>query len=234
MEMESFNKSCVTTLIDYVDNKLLPNIHIKSVNPFEPIIVNYVPEPWILLGVGNYAAGLTHPDFSEYVVKIYAPGRLGIKEEVEVYSKIKSHTSYSECFYHTENYLILKRLKGKTLYSCINEGIAIPESIIKDIDEALEYAKSLGLNPHDVHVKNVMMIENRGVVVDVSDFTKTEECFLWKDFKKAYYKIYLPLFYKYHPAIPKLYLNIIRRVYKFFRIKKKNKLFSMFFRLIKL
>lgn len=81
----------VTTLIDYVDNKLLPNIDIKSVHSFDPIIVDYIPEPWILLGVGNYAVGLTHPDFLEYVVKIYAPGMPGIKEEVEVYKRIKSH-----------------------------------------------------------------------------------------------------------------------------------------------
>lgn len=213
--------SDLDNLIDYVDNKLLPNIDIKSVRPFDPIVVKNVPEPWILLGVGNYAAGLIHPDFPEYVIKIYAPGRLGIKEEVEVYKKIKSHPSYSECFYHAENYLILKRLNGKTLYSCINEGIPITESVINDIDEALKYARSLGLNPHDVHVKNVMIVGERGVVVDISDFTKSKRCFLWEDFKKAYYKIYLPLFYKSHPAISEFYLNIIRRGYRLFKKKRK-------------
>lgn len=212
----------LVTLISYVDNKLLPNIDMKSVCPFDPIVVESVPEPWILLGVGNYAAGLTHPEFPEYVVKIYAQGRPGIKEEVEVYSKIKSHPSYSECYYYTENYLILKMLKGKTLYACINEGIQIPESVIKDIDEALKYAKSVGLNPHDVHAKNVMIIEGRGIVVDVSDFNKAEECVLWKHFKKAYYKIYLPLFYKSHPAIPEFYLNTIRKGYRLFKRKKKR------------
>ncbi|OOM70711.1 hypothetical protein CLPUN_51760 [Clostridium puniceum] len=212
----------VANLINYVDNKLLPNIDMKSVCSFEPIVVDYVPQPWILLGVGNYAAGLTHPDFPEYVVKIYAQGRAGIKEEIEVYSKIKSHPSYSECFYYTENYLILKRLKGKTLYSCINEGIQISESVIKDIDEALKYAQSLGLNPHDVHAKNVMIVEGRGVVVDISDFTKSEKCVLWKHFKKAYYKIYIPLFYKHHPAIPEFYLNIIRRGYRLFKRRNRN------------
>lgn len=206
--------SDVSTLIHYVENKLLSNIEMESVRSFDPIVVHNIPELWILLGVGNYAAGLTHVDFPEYVVKIYAPERPGIKEEVEVYRKIKSHPSYSECVYHTETYLILKRLKGKTLYSCINEGIQIPKSVINDIDEALEYARSIGLNPHDVHAKNVMMVEDRGVVVDVSDFTKSKKCVLWEDFKKAYYKIYVPLFYKYHPPIPELYLNIIRKGYR--------------------
>lgn len=65
-----------------------------------------------------------------------------------------------------------------------------------------------------------MIGKDRGVVVDISDFIKVKECFLWEDFKKAYYKIYLPLFYKSYPAIPEFYLNIIRRGYRLFRRKK--------------
>lgn len=209
------------TMISYINNDLLSRIKMKSISTSDPIIVEEVPAPWVLLGVGNYAAGLTHPDFPKYVVKIYAPGRPGIKEEVEVYSKIKTHPSYSECFYHAENYLILKRLNGKTLYKCINEGIPIPESVIEDIDEALKYAKDIGLNPHDVHAKNVMIVEGRGVVVDISDFNKREKCVLWKHFKKAYYKIYIPFVYKHHPPIPEFYLNLIRKGYRLVRKKKK-------------
>lgn len=209
----------LSALIDCVDNILLPNIEIKSVCAFDPIVVGQIPQPWVVLGTGNYAAGLTHPDFPEYVVKLYAPGRPGIKEEVEVYGRIQNHPSYSKCFYHTENYLIVKRFKGKTLYSCINEGIQIPEQVIHDIDEALKYARSLGLNPHDVHAKNVMLVEGRGVIVDISDFYKLKECSLWEDFKKAYYKIYLPLLYNSHPAIPEFYLNIIRRGYRLLKRK---------------
>jgi len=54
----------------------------KSVCSFDPIVVDSVPEPWILLGGGNYAAGLIHPEFPEYVVKIYVQGRHGIEEEI--------------------------------------------------------------------------------------------------------------------------------------------------------
>lgn len=207
----------INILIDYVENELLPNIDIKSVRNFDPIIVKNIPKQWKLLGVGNYAAVLMHNDFPKYAIKIYAKGRSGIKEEIKVYSIIGDHPSFSKCFYYTENYLILKRLEGKTLYSCINKGVQIPEKIIKHIDEALEYAKSLGLNPHDVHAKNVMISNGKGIVVDISDFIKTKECFLWEDFKKAYYKIYIPLFYKYHPPIPEFLLNIIRRTYRIIR-----------------
>lgn len=207
----------ITVLIEHINNDLLQHIGMKSIRNLEPIIVSNVPEPWILIGVGNYAAVLTHPDFQEYAVKIYAKGREGINEEIKVYSKIENHNSFSKCFYFAENYLILKRIKGKTLYECLKEGIQIPASVIEDIDEALKYARSVGLNPHDVHAKNVMMLEGRGVVVDISDFNKFEECSLWKDFKKAYYKIYVPFLYNLHPPIPEFYLNIIRKSYRLYR-----------------
>ncbi|MVX67075.1 serine/threonine protein kinase [Clostridium chromiireducens] len=212
----------INILIDYVENNLLPNIDMKSVRHFDPIVVNNVPESWKLLGVGNYAAVLVHIDFPQYAIKIYAEGRCGIEEEIKAYNKINDHPSFSRCFYSSEKYLILKRLEGKTLYNCINEGIHIPESVIKDIDEALEYSKSLGLNPNDVHAKNVMIVKGRGIVADISDFTKIKKCSLWEDFKKAYYKIYIPLLQKKHPPIPEFYLNMVRRSYRLFRILFKK------------
>ena len=66
--------------------QLLPSLQIESVNPRNPIKVSYLPEPWRLLGKGNYAAVVYHPNHPESVVKIYAPGRPGYEEEVEVYS----------------------------------------------------------------------------------------------------------------------------------------------------
>lgn len=209
--------SSLSILIDLVDKKLLPNLDIESLNPYDPIVVNNLPKPWKLLGVGNYAAGIVHPDFSEYVIKIYAPGRPGIEDEIEVYKKMGTHPSFSKCYHYTDKYLILKRFYGKTLYNCIKTGVQIPKSVIKDIDKALEYAKSIGLNPNDVHAKNVMIVDGKGVVVDISDFNKPKNCTLWRDFKKAYYKIYLPFFYKKHPPVPNLLLEIIRKSYRTFR-----------------
>ena len=207
----------MTDLVHDIDNNLLPNLDIKSVDPHDPIVVKNLPEPWILLGVGNYAAAIIHPDFSEYVVKVYAPDRPGIKEEIEVYNRIEDHPSFSKCFYYTDNYLILKRHNGETLYDCINKGIQIPKSIIKDIDDALIYVKNLGLSPHDVHAKNVMIVDGKGIVVDVSDFLKLEACSHWDDFKKAYYSIYISFFYKRHPAIPNFCLNFIMKSYRFLK-----------------
>jgi len=212
----------LAVLIEYVDNHLLPNLDIRSLNPSDPVVPKHVPEPWMLIGAGNYAAAFVHPDFPEHVIKVYAPERPGILEEVYVYSKIGKHPSFSECYYHTEKYLILKRLRGETLYSCINKGIPIPKKIINDIDKALRYAESRDLHPHDIHAKNVMMNQGQGLVVDISDFLKKEDCSLWNDFKKAYYKIYLPFFFKYHPPVPEFVLNAVRKGYKLFKSFSKK------------
>ncbi|QAA32620.1 serine/threonine protein kinase [Clostridium manihotivorum] len=205
------------TIIKLIENELLPNINLKSIKPNDPIIVSNVPNQWKVLGSGNYAAVLYNSNFPYYAVKIYAENRPGIDKEIEVYNKLGYHPSYSQCFYHDKNYLILRRLDGITLYDAIVKGIQIPESVISDIDKALDYAITRNLYPHDVHFKNVMMKDGKGFVVDVSDFYKYEKCLLWAHSKKAYNKIYKNILYKLHPPIPNFILNIIRKIYQLYK-----------------
>lgn len=207
------------SFIDAASRKLLPHLDIRSVNPREPIEVRHVPQPWKLLGAGNYAAVVTHPDVPDRVVKVYAAGRPGLEDEIEVYRRLGRHPAYSECYGVGESFLVLKRLTGVTIYECLRRGIRIPERVIRDIDEALAYARERGLNPHDVHGKNVMMIDGRGVVVDVSDFLKEEPCVMWGDFKKSYYSLYKPLLLRRPLPIPDVLLNVLRKGYRLFRRK---------------
>lgn len=194
---------------------LLPSLQIRSVDPRNPIQVSYVPPPWQLLGRGNYAAVLYHPDYPHYVVKIYAPRRPGYEEEVEVYRRLGSHPAFSECLYAKDGFLVLKRLYGTTLYDCMHLGLPIPKQVIKDIDEALNYAKKQGLYPHDVHGRNVMMHEGRGLVVDVSDFLHQEPCSKWVNLKRAYYWFYLPVLCPLRLRVPYSALNWVRKCYRF-------------------
>lgn len=205
------------TFMEIVQNGLLPQLAIRSVNPREPIEVISVPKPWRLIGAGNYAAVMMHPNEPDKVVKVYAEGRPGLQDEVEVYRRLGRHPAYSECFGAGDTFLVLKRLEGVTIYECLRRGIRIPERVIRDIDKALEYARKRGLNPHDVHGKNVMMIEGRGVVVDVSDFLKDEPCVMWSDFKKSYYALYKPLLLRLTVPLPGPLLNLLRKGYRLFR-----------------
>lgn len=207
-------KSHIQGLIKSIHQKLLPNLQLESVNPHNPVKVSYLPEPWRLLGAGNYAAVVYHPDYPDQVVKIYAPGRPGFEEEVEVYRRLGSHPAYSECLYAQDGFLVLKRLYGVTLYDCMHRGLRIPKQVIRDIDQALDYARNRGLYPHDIHGRNVMMYQGRGLVVDISDFLDQETCSKWNDLKKAYYWLYLPLLYPLRLRIPYFVLDIVRKSYR--------------------
>lgn len=207
----------VNRLIEIIYQELLPNFQVKSVDPHNPVEVRSIPDPWQLLGAGNYAAVVYHFDYPDHVVKIYAPGRPGFSEEVEVYRRLGSHPAFSECMYAADGFLVLKRLHGVTLYDCMHLGLRIPKQVIQDIDQALDYARGCGLHPHDVHGRNVMMLEGRGLVVDISDFLNEETCSKWNDLKKAYYWLYRPLLSPLRLRVPYFVLDGIRRNYRRFR-----------------
>lgn len=57
----------------------------------------------LFLGTGNYAGVFYHADYCDLVVKIYAPGKLGWSEELEVYRRLGSHPAFSTCFYAENN-----------------------------------------------------------------------------------------------------------------------------------
>lgn len=214
----------INRLIDKIEQQLLPRLTIESVKPVDPVVVRNLPSPWKLIGAGNYAAVVSHPDFRGKVIKVYAPGRPGLEEEAEVYRKLGSHPAYSECYHSGANYLVLKRLNGMTLYDCLHRGIPIVEQVITDVDRALAFAREQGLRPNDVHAKNVMSYNGRGSLIDVSDFLETTECAKWKDFKKAYYRIYLPLISRLRlpPRLPYFVLNGIRKGYRIYKTNKRR------------
>ncbi|HEX8272422.1 MAG TPA: hypothetical protein VF615_07190 [Longimicrobiaceae bacterium] len=204
-------------LAELVRWELLPALVVRSVSPRDPVVAERVPEPWRVLGCGNFAAVLRHPEFPGLVVKTYAPGRPGFEAEVEVYRRLGEHPAYSRCLYAADGFLVLRLMHGTTLYDCVHRGIPIPPGVIRDIDEALDYARGRGLHPHDVHGRNVMMQDGRGVVVDVSDFLDEEDCTKWADLKKAYRRVYRPLLLPLRLRVPYWTLDLVRAGYRLFR-----------------
>ncbi len=208
------NQLPLQDLLEIIDQQLLPSLEIESVDSRNPIKVRYLPQPWRLIGTGNYAVVVYHPHHPDLVVKIYAPNRPGFTEEIEVYRLLGSHPAFSECLYAKDNFLVLKRLYGTTLYDCLHLGLSIPKQVIRDIDQALEYAQSRGLRPHDVHGRNVMMYQGRGLVVDISDFLHEEPCSKWNDLKTAYYWFYLPVLSPLRLKVSYSTLDMIRKSYR--------------------
>lgn len=211
----------VAEAVELTERTFLPEVEIISADSRDPVQVSHIPEGWKLLGAGNYAAVFEHPQAAGFAVKVYAPGRPGWERECEVYGKLGRHPAYSAC-YHAgmawdKPYLLLKKLSGTTLFNCLLEGKPIPETVIADIDEALNYARARGLNPRDVHGKNVMLSGGKGLVVDVSDFLEEGACTMWEDLKAAYERIYTPLLAKRPFPIPGWVLEGVRSGYRWIR-----------------
>ncbi len=204
-------------LLESIEAELLPALQLHSAHPHDPIRVQHLPRPWRILGCGNYAAVMHHPHHPELVVKVYAPGRGGLAEEAEVYRRIGSHPAYSQCFHVGGSYLVLRRLRGTTLYDCLLNGIPIPRRAIADVDHALHYARSRGLHGHDVHGRNVMLHNGRGLIVDISDFLNPEPCTAWRDLRLAYVLLYRPLIAPLRLRAPAALLNGVRKAYRLYR-----------------
>jgi hypothetical protein len=178
-------------------------------------VVHELPEPWQVVGCGNYAAVFAHPSWPDWVVKVYAPGRPGLEDEALVYQALGEHGSYSRCAHVGSGWLLLARLRGRTFFEHLLEGLPIPRAAVEDIDAALDHARARGLFPHDVHAKNVMVgADGRGLVVDVSDFRQDVPCARWDHLKRAYYWVYLPVFARRPPRLPLWLLDGVRRGYR--------------------
>ncbi|WP_231596886.1 serine/threonine protein kinase [Synechococcus sp. CBW1004] len=205
-------------LLERVERELLATDCVRSVDPHDPVRVENPPQPWTVVGCGNYAAVFLHPGHPDLVVKVYAPGReQGIALEAEVYRRIGRHPALSECFHVGGNYLVLRRLHGRTLYDCVRHGIRIPPQAIADIDAALKYAVLRGLHPHDVHGRNLMLHQGRGFIVDLSDFLNPEPCRAWQDLRQAYRWLYRPLIAPLRLRLPGSLLDATRRCYRLYR-----------------
>lgn len=208
--------------VSQIKHELLPFIELRSENPFDPIHVFNQSKSWKTVGCGNYAAVFVHDEKPEWVTKVYGRSPEELTKEMGVYKKLGNHKAFSCLYAYGENYLVLKKLEGITLFNAIVKGEQIPESVIKDVDEGLQYARSVGLNPYDVHGKNVVMKDGHGYIVDISDFYKSGYDSKWDDLKKAYELIYKPFLYKRHPSISFAVVDRIRKVYRSYkRLKRK-------------
>jgi hypothetical protein len=205
----------VDGLIARIERELLPGLDLAQVADGEAVEARRYPAGWELVGCGHFAAVFAHPEHPERVVKVYAPGRPGLEAEGRVYAKLGEHPAFSTCLHLGPGYLVLRRLHGTTMFDCFTAGKAVPAGAIADIDRALDYARSRGLFPHDVHARNVMVTDDgRGLVVDVSDFGHAEPCRKWTDVRWAWRWLYRPLVSWNRLPIPAWVLDGIRRVYR--------------------
>ncbi|WP_373893648.1 serine/threonine protein kinase [Virgibacillus sp. CBA3643] len=169
----------------------LSQITVSSNPNNEPVTIHGNSDGLRCVGVGTDAAVFQSLYAPTYAFKLYAKDRaFKIKTEENVYHALGDASFFSTCFASTDRYLILSYEHGKTLFDCILQGIHIPEQVIKDVEDAREYIRHKGLNPRDIHLKNILLQDGRAKILDVSEYVQPGNDFRWEHLKKAYEDYY--------------------------------------------
>ncbi|EAZ86978.1 serine/threonine protein kinase [Lysinibacillus sp. FSL M8-0216] len=143
------------------------------------------------IGVGTDAAVFQSLSVPAYAFKIYAKDKVHkVKVEATVYQVLEESPYFSTCFAAYNEYLVLSYEEGKTLFDCILQGIHIPKQVINEVEEAREYVRKKGLNPRDIHLKNILLQNGRAKIIDVSEYTLQGNDHRWEHLKKGYEQYY--------------------------------------------
>lgn len=191
--------------------KDLSKISISSNPNNEPVTIHGSSDRLNCIGIGTDAAVFQSFEHPEYAYKMYADDRVEkIQIERRVYDLLENSPYFSTCFGYSDHYLVLSFEEGITLYDCLLQGKPIPHQVIQDVDDARAYVRQKGLNPRDIHLKNVILQNGRAKIIDVSEYVKPGNDLRWEHLKRAYDQYYHLIEGK---PIPLRLIEIIRRRY---------------------
>ncbi|QTM98294.1 serine/threonine protein kinase [Sediminibacillus dalangtanensis] len=140
-----------------------------------------------IAGVGTDAAVFLFDPLPGYAFKLFASEKVAKKAiEYQVYQQLGQNRHFPVCYGAGDRYLVLSYEPGITLYDCLIRGISIPRQLIADVEAARQYVRSSGLNPRDIHLKNILMQNGRAKLLDVSEYIKTGSDCRWDHLKKGY------------------------------------------------
>jgi hypothetical protein len=181
----------VTVEVDLVE-RLLAGIRIRAFASNEPIVIEHVPAPLRVLGSGTDALVVQHPALPERAYKVYAPETVGcLADEYHAYQRLAGSPYFAACLGRGDFYLVLSYEAGPTLYECLVQGIPVPEQAMADVEAGRRHARSAGLHPKDVHLKNVLLQGNRGRILDVSKYVAPgDEDRVWDHLAEGYRRVY--------------------------------------------
>ena len=199
--------------------ELLRAIRIRASAHNEPIVIEHVPAPLRILGSGTDAIAVQHPGLPGLAFKVYAPETVDcLFDEYCAYEQLAGSPYYAACLGRGDFYLVLSYEAGPTLYDCLVQGIPIPERAMTDVEIARCYARSVGLHPKDVHLKNIVLQGDRARILDVSKYVAPgDEDRVWDALAEGYRRVY-PLIRG--RRIPIWLIERVKRRYKA-RIKAK-------------
>jgi hypothetical protein len=178
----------------------------------ELVTITSVPFPLQVVGYGTDAVVVCHPDFPEWVCKVVHRTRLTtLADEYAAYQRLPPSPYFASCVDRGEFYLILSYEPGPTLYECLEHGIVIPKQVIIDVEGARRHARSVGLEPRDIHLRNVLLQGDRAKVIDVAKFVPGGRPDpLWDHFAQGYRDFY-PLIRG--RAVPRQLIETVKALY---------------------
>jgi serine/threonine-protein kinase RIO1 len=186
------NKKEIFMIPDWkLADEALKNIKVIGNENNQPVNIIGVAEGLKCIGIGTDAAVFHYHKTPNYVFKVYSSQAIKKKEVEEyVYEHLKGSSYFPEFYGNGTNYIVLSFEQGVTFHDCLLQGIPITEQAILDVEEAREYVRSQGLNPRDIHLKNILLKNGRGKVLDVSEYVKMGNDHRWKHLVWAYKNIY--------------------------------------------
>ncbi|TCP64840.1 serine/threonine protein kinase [Baia soyae] len=185
-----------------------------------PVTDISIPPELRLIGTGTDAIVVQDPRDTSVVYKLFHPDRLWKKEnEWKSYQQLGESSYFAKCYGSEDNYLILSYESGLTLLECLEQGVEIPEQVLEDVDEARSYARSVGLNPRDIHLKNVFLQEGRAKLIDISEYVIPGNDYRWDHLVEGYRQFY-PLIRG--MKIPKWMIEYVKKLYLDQNGKKKS------------
>ncbi len=157
-------------------------------------------EELTLIGKGRsaYVFALTEGG-RKMALKVFFPEyQATAVKEAAIYEKLAGSAFYPDIYETGDSFILMEYIKGETFYNCLKKGIAISDNMIQQVEEALSDARAAGLNPSDIHLRNLILTETGAVrVIDVARFEQTKTCTQWNDLKSAYHSLYKkPIFPK--------------------------------------
>ncbi|MCH7322764.1 serine/threonine protein kinase [Solibacillus sp. MA9] len=169
----------------------LSNIKVYSNPNNAPVTISGDAANLKCIGVGTDAAVFQSLTAPAYAFKVYAQDKLDkVKNEANAYKQLGDSPFFPTCFASYDEYLVLSYEEGKTLYDCVLQGIHIPERVVNEVEEARAYIRSKGLNPRDIHLKNIILQNGKVKIIDVSEYTVPGNDFRWEHLKKGYEQYY--------------------------------------------
>ena len=153
----------------------------------EPVTISGDADDLKCIGMGTDAAVFQSLNAPAFAFKKYAKDKVAkVKVEANVYQILGDSPFFSTCFASYDEYLVLSYEEGKTLFDCVLQGIHIPEQVINDVEDARKYVRAKGLNPRDIHLKNILLQNGRAKILDVSEYILPGNDFRWEHLKKGY------------------------------------------------